>query len=288
MSLKANKIIKDNFHGELFPAENSDTAMIVVTGSDGGIKWAKQISKVFCANGISCLAVAYWKEKRLPKTLSLIPIEIIAEAVDCLKDKSFSKVGIYGFSKGAELALAAASYFPQIDFVIAVSPACCVFEGIKKTQRAKTSSWTFNGEPLLYLSFDGIKLNYIRNAIINREVGFAREYSQMIARRKNEGNTIKVENINAPILLLSPENDAMWCSKQMGELVVKRLQEHEFKFDYRHEVFTYASHILCPIKTKLKYAFKVERKHGKECNASREKALKLTLEYLYRTIKIRN
>lgn len=111
MSLKTVKMIKDNFHGALFQSENPGTAMIVVTGSDGGIKWAKGISKIFCDNGISCLAVAYWKEKNLPKSLSLIPIEIIAEAADCLKNKGYAKIGIYGFSKGAELALLAASHF---------------------------------------------------------------------------------------------------------------------------------------------------------------------------------
>lgn len=85
------KIIRDTFHGEMFPSENTDMAMIVVTGSDGGIKWAKEISKVFCDNGISCLAIAYWKEKNLPKSLSLIPIEIIAEATTILKTKAIQK-----------------------------------------------------------------------------------------------------------------------------------------------------------------------------------------------------
>lgn len=96
----------------------------------------------------------------------------------------------------------------------------------------------------------------------------------------NEDNTIKVENINAPTLLISAENDAQWCSKLMGELIVNRLRSHNFKFDYRHEIFTIASHILCPIKTKLRYAYKLERKSGKECTLSREKALRLTLEWL--------
>ena len=63
MSLKPIEFIKDTHHGELFPSENSDIAMIVVTGSDGGIKWAREISKVFCNNGLACLALAYWKKR---------------------------------------------------------------------------------------------------------------------------------------------------------------------------------------------------------------------------------
>lgn len=280
MSLKTVKIIKDNFHGALFQSENPGTAMIVVTGSDGGIKWAKEISKVFCDNGIFCLAVAYWKEKNLPKSLSLIPIEIIAEAADCLKNKGYAKIGIYGFSKGAELALLAASHFSQISFVIAVSPACCVFEGIKKPKYSKTSSWTYKGKPLPYASFDGIKTSIIKNLIKYREFGFARQYRTVLSQNKNEDNTIKVENINAPILLISAENDAQWCSKLMAELVAKRLQENNFAFNYHHEIYRTASQILCPVKTKLRYAYKVERKHGKECNVARKKALRLTLEWL--------
>lgn len=254
MSLKTVKMIKDKFHGALFQSENSGTAMIVVTDSDGGIKWAKEISKVFCDNGISCLAVAYWKEKNLPKSLSLIPIEIIAEAADYLKNRGYAKIGVYGFSKGAEFALLAASHFPQISFVIAVSPACCVFEGIKTS--------------------------IIKNLIKYREFGFARQYRAVLSQNKNEDNTIKVENINAPILLISAENDAQWCSKLMVELVAKRLQENNFAFNYHHEIYRTASHILCPVKTKLRYAYKVERKHGKECSVARKKALRLTLEWL--------
>lgn len=280
MSLKPIEFIKDTHHGELFPSENSDIAMIVVTGSDGGIKWAREISKVFCNNGLSCLALAYWKKRGLPKTLSLIPIEIISDAITYLKNKGYSKVGIYGFSKGAELALIATSYFPQVDFVIAVSPSCCVFAGIEKNTYSKNSSWSHNGQPIPHISFDGIKTNYIKNFIKNRELGFAEHYSEIISKQKNEENTIKVENINAPILLLSAENDALWCSKQMGEHIIKRLQEKEFKYTYRHIVFPYASHILCPIKPKRRLAFKIERKYMKECNASRKNALKITLNWL--------
>lgn len=137
-----------------------------------------------------------------------------------------------------------------------------------------------NGQPIPHISFDGIKTNYIKNFIKNREWGFAEHYSEVISKQKNEENTIKVENINAPILLLSAENDALWCSKQMGEHIIKRLQEKEFKYTYRHIVFPYASHILCPIKPKRRFAFKIERKYMKECNASRENALKITLNWL--------
>lgn len=280
MKTKSQKIINGNFRSVLYASKNSDKAMIIVTGSDGGIKWAKEIAKVFCDIGISCLAVAYWKENNLPKSLSLIPIEIIAIAADYLKDKGYTKIGIYGFSKGAELALLSASYFPQISFVIAVSPACCVFEGIRKQKYSKTSSWTYKGEPLPFVSFEGIKTSFIKNLIKYREVGFARQYCTALSKNKNEDNTIKVENINAPILLISAENDAQWCSKLMAELIVKRLQNCHFAFDYRHEIYCTASHILCPVKTKLRYAYRIERKHGKKCNFARKKALKLTLDWL--------
>lgn len=173
-----------------------------------------------------------------------------------------------------------ASNLPEIDFVIAVSPSCCVFEGIKKPKYSKTSSWAYNGKPLPYVSFDGIKISITKNLIKYREVGFVREYTKVISERKDEDNTIKVENINAPILLISAENDAQWCSKIMAEMIVTRLQEHNFKFAYCHEMFSIASHILCPVTTRLRYAYKSERKNAKECKKSREKALELTLKWL--------
>lgn len=275
-------ILNKNFQGVFYPSKTNEKAMIVVSGSDGGIKWANEIASVYSAHGISSLAIAYWKTKYTPKTLALIPIEIIQSAVLWLKKNGYSKVGIYGFSKGAELALTSGSLIPQIEFVIAVSPSCCVFEGIAKPFYSNTSSWTWGGRPLPYVSFHNISVSILRNIMKNHEFGFVKQYIEVLETNRNEENTIKVENINGPILLLSAKEDAQWPSAEMGEMICDRLNNKEFTFTFNHEIFYLASHILCPVKTKMRLAYRMERQHKKECEVSRNQALKMSLVWLAR------
>ena len=51
-----------------------------------------------------------------------------------------------------------------------------------------------------------------------------------------------MENIKAPILLFSGESDEMWPSTFMGEMIVQRLKEHNFKYSYYHHHFKRANH----------------------------------------------
>lgn len=273
-------LLSGDFQGVFYPSKANDKAMIVVSGSDGGIKWADKIASVYSSHGIPSLAVAYWKTKYTSNTLALIPIEIIQSAVTWLKGNGYSKVGIYGISKGAELALISASLLPQIEFVIAVSPSCCVFEGIAKPAYSNTSSWTWGGQPLPYASFHNVPVSLIKNIINNREFGFAEQYSVVLETSKNDENTIKVENINGPILLLSAKEDAQWPAATMGKMIVDRLTDKKFRFPYQYEIFNPASHILCPVKTALRFVYRMERQHKKECETSRAQALKISLDWL--------
>lgn len=273
-------ILGAGLHGMFYPADTTQKAMIVVTGSDGGIKRPRQIASIFARRGIPSLAVAYWGAKGTSATLSLIPLEAIQQAVDWLKEKGYSRVGIYGVSKGAELALTAASLIPEIGLVIAVSPSCCIFEGIAKPRYSGASSWTWRGRPLPYASFAGIRMNIVRNIFINREFGFSQQYLEVLAKNKAEENTIKAENINGAILLLSAAQDAQWPSERMGAMIMERLQSKGFPFPFHHAIFSPASHILCPVNTAARFAYRIERKHPAACNESREEALEFTLDWI--------
>jgi dienelactone hydrolase len=269
-----------DFQGVLYPSKTNKMAMIVVSGSDGGIKCANEIASVYSAYGITSLAIAYWNTKNTRKTLALIPIEIIQSAVLWLRENGYSKVGIYGISKGAELALTSASLIPQIEFVVAGSPSCCVFEGIAKPTYSNTSSWTWKGQPLPYASFHNIPVCMIKNILKNHEFGFAEQYINVLSTNKNEENTIKVENINGPILLLSAKEDAQWPAAQMGKMICDRLIDKEFAFPFHHEIFYPASHILCPVNTKIGLVYFMERQYRKECEIARKQALQMSLDWL--------
>lgn len=67
------------------PETNTGKAIIVLTGTDGGIANAKAIAKIFADNGFITLVVGYWKLRGLSKTLSKVPIEYIENATKWLK-----------------------------------------------------------------------------------------------------------------------------------------------------------------------------------------------------------
>ncbi len=269
-----------SYYGKLYATSDMTKAVIVITGSDGGSIWANRIAQTLSSNGISSYSLAYWGKKGLSKTLSLIPIEIIQDAAAELKTQGYKKIGIYGVSKGAEFALTAASILPEIEFVIAVSPACCVFEGIAKPRYNGLSSWQWQGKPLPFADFDGVEVSIIKNLLKTHQFGFTPQYLSVIANKKDEDNTIKVEKINGPILLLAAKEDAQWPSAKMSEMIVTRLKQRQFHFPFQYEVFSQASHILWPVKTIARFAYRVERSKQAECSISRKKALRLTIDWL--------
>ena len=106
---------REGFQGILLKAQSdSNKAMIMLGGSEGGISAAYGVAKAFAEEGVHSLAVAYWGTEQTASALELIPIEIIQTAIHYLKQKGYEKVGIYGVSKGAEMALTAASLIPKL------------------------------------------------------------------------------------------------------------------------------------------------------------------------------
>ncbi|MGH2515136.1 MAG: acyl-CoA thioester hydrolase/BAAT C-terminal domain-containing protein, partial [Ktedonobacterales bacterium] len=59
-----------------------------------------------------------------------------------------------------------------------------------------------------------------------------------------EAAAIPVERIAGPVLLLSGEDDAMWPSIRMGEMVMARLRAHGHPYPDRHLRYRGAGHLL--------------------------------------------
>ena len=67
------------------------------------------LADVFQSQGLTTLALAYVMEEVLPKQFSKVPIDSLEAAAKRLHDMGYEKVGLWGISKGAELALTAGS-----------------------------------------------------------------------------------------------------------------------------------------------------------------------------------
>jgi len=226
--------------------------IIVVSGSGGGIEYSDQFGMPLAQDGYAVLALPYWKYKDLPEKLSEIPLEYFYTALDILKQEKVvdkSRIGIIGYSRGGELALLLASKTKDISAVVGLSPGAYVAPNIDfKNWWDLKSAWTENGKALAFSPkkrkveegnwskvFKKIKQNRNRDSLIAN-------FQKIKDSEAFEESVIKVENINAPILLISGGKDLTWSAETMSDYVVERLHRHQFPYFNAHLNYPQAGH----------------------------------------------
>lgn len=223
-------------------------AVIVVSGSEGRIEKAQAIAEVLAQSGYSALAVCYFGMEGTLANLNLIPLEIIERAIQWLKHQDTvdeKHIAIYGRSKGGELVLAAASLFNDITCVIANTPSCYVYEGLKNGRPSHKSSWTYQSKELPCLKFSfSVLFRMIIKKLLGKKDIMSWMYRQVITKSRIAEASIAVENINGCILFLSSESDAIWPSLLHSETAMKRLSEKKFKYTYKHFTYEKSGHML--------------------------------------------
>ena len=230
------------FHGRLYqPAEPTDTVVICLPGSQG--VQPDSVAAVLASVGCSAVALTYFGAPGLNNALQDVPLEIIFNAQQHLINKfGFNKVGLLGSSKGAELALVAASK-EQFAFVVAVSPSAYVFQGLGDFAHP-SSSWTLGGAPLPYVP---IKISaqgyaaFLASKLIKKPMSLLSFYERSIAKDNNIASTIDVASINAPILLLSGKQDKLWPATKMSEIMQQEL--YASGHEVEHYAITTAGHV---------------------------------------------
>lgn len=215
-----------------------DAALIFLGGSEGGMP--KYSYRIFTELGYPILALAYYKSSNTPKYLEMIPLEYFEKAIKEFQnepDVKGKKIVVIGTSKGGELALLLGSVYPQINGVVANVPASVAFQSINFSFSLPKSSWSKNGKAIPYVKFS----NFDKTEILGNN--FVDMYIESLSKKRAvKKATIKVENINGPILLLSGEDDIMWPSTYMCDQVVKRLKDNNFQHAYDHISYEDAGH----------------------------------------------
>ncbi len=280
----------DGFHGELFrPArdEYPGKALICFGGSDGKFELARMLAAVFQKRGLTTLALAYVMEEGLPDCFYHVPIDPLETAAKRLHEMGCEKVGLWGISKGAELALTAGSLLPNlVNAVAAVAPMSIVCQGFSEEKGITVmpgSSWSFHGEEVPYQSFGIEKFPFgqvLRKSLKAREVTMYDLYLPMV-EHPDPAAVIRVENITGPVLLISSRMDTMWPSEPAAKRIMERLREHDFPYPYRHLSYEYGSHLFVPMELKLAKFFVGDRgKYKKPGRKARMDSLDKTLEFV--------
>ncbi|HEY0759071.1 MAG TPA: acyl-CoA thioesterase/bile acid-CoA:amino acid N-acyltransferase family protein [Acidisarcina sp.] len=211
--------VKGVLHGVLFvpPGAGPNPAVLVLGGSEGGAPLAK--AAWLASHGFAAFALAYFHYDDLPGSLQNIPLEYFGQAIAWLSKRPEAapgRLGIVGTSRGGELALQLAAIYPQLKAVVAYVPAdvrypaCC--------GRNAGAAWTWQGEPL----------------------AFANDRFSDPATRLRAA--IPVEDIKAPILIISGGEDAVWPSGTMAEAIESRLRRAHFPYNCQVLYYPHAGH----------------------------------------------
>ncbi len=233
--LVRTEITEEGLYGVLHrPAgEGPYPGLILLGGSGGGIDewWARTMA----ANGFASLTLAYFNYQDQPKVLMEIPLETVERGLGWLRKQAEvdpDRIAVMGGSKGGELAILAAATYSQIKAVVGCVASGIVWQCDDEVEVA--SSWTLDGQGLAYARWF-FSPESMERYMAGESVALRGAY----AMEKNDPETlaaatIKVENINGPVLLVSGTDDQMWPSDIMADRIMARLKEHGHPHERRH------------------------------------------------------
>ncbi len=206
--------------------------IIVMGGSRGGLQ--EQRAALLASHRYATLALAYFNFEHLPPKLVDIPLEYFATAIRWMRsqDAVSDKLGVMGASRGGELALLLGATFQQIKAVISYAPSSVVWPGLSPDGSSR-ASWTYEGIPLPYMRNPTLEE---AARVPNREPVSTTPLA-LITLADAEAvasAAIPVERINGPVLLISGNDDQLWPSSVMSEMVMKRLAERGHPFEDEH------------------------------------------------------
>ncbi len=230
--------------------EEPTPALIVLGGSEGGYneRWATVIAS---KTRMPTLALAYFGAPGLSQTLENIPLEIVEKAIAWLNQQEVvakDRIGVVGASRGGELAMLAASLFPQVKAVVGYTPSGVIWGGIGE---GDAPAWTYRGEAFPYLRtmFSEEQERLFREA---QEKGTpyldapSFEYSLQQQSSLVEKATIPVERSQAAFLLIGNPGDGVWPSDKLSRIAIDRLDAHGYP--RAHQLLSYedGGHMLIP------------------------------------------
>jgi nucleolar protein 56 len=235
----------DDLVGDLYlpPGEATVPAAIHLHGTGGQPHRTK--ARLLASHGIAALALQYFGDPDpLPDTLREVPVETVGTAMDWLDEQervAGPEIGLFGYSRGGTLALLAASHYDDVGAVVGWVPSGVVYEGLDPGRvPAGTSAWSVDGEPVAYLELADADpgppptpgLPYFEPPLAD-----ASEAELAAA-------SVAVEDVSAPLYLVSVTDDRRWPSTRLCEQVVARLDDSDYDHDYSHDSHEGAGHFM--------------------------------------------
>jgi dienelactone hydrolase len=233
----------DGLYGFLYhPAQGGPfPGVIILGGSNGGLyEW---LAQAFASNGFAALTMAYFGYRDLPAELVEIPLEQFPKATAWLKSQPAvrsDRIGLVGGSKGGELAMLLASRYDDYRAVVGWTPGAHVWEGLSQKYFSPDyqpiSSWSFHGKGLPFMPFKASAEDKAKElkGELDSYVPFQKDSLAQSDPAAVERARIRVEDIKAPILLISGTDDHTWPAGEFCEAIVATLKKAGFPYEVKH------------------------------------------------------
>lgn len=221
------------------PGDGPHPAVVALHGSGANPMRAR--SALLASHGFATLALQYFDAEGLPSRLSEIPVEYVTRAADWILERDATRddgLGVYGVSRGGELALLFASMDERVSAVVSDSGSPYVWGAVDRSGAA----WTRDGDPLPYVGhagFTDLPENELGAPILRS--AFVRSLSETETERRKAA-TIPVEEGEASVLFLSGTDDQLWPSTMLGNALVARLDAAGYEHAYDHVAYEKAGH----------------------------------------------
>ena len=222
-------------------------AVIIVGGSGGGL--SESAAAYWASQGYVALALAYFALGNLPPYLKEIPLEYFGKAIQWLQNRGIvdaKKIGIIGVSRGGELALLLASYYPEIKAVLARTPShVCWGAVVPESEKHLAGAWTWNGRVIPYVHYLSSKCEY-KPIGENEKAVFSvpafnaslEQFSEQISDAE-----IPIERIKAPILFIAGLDDQIWPASFFIERARERLIRYNHSYPNEFLIYENAGHV---------------------------------------------
>lgn len=250
--LTRTEVTDGTLYGVLYHPEGATrrTTVVLMGGAEGGVH--EEDAALFAAHGCTALTLAVYGAQGRPPTMTDIPVEYFAEALDHLRGLPAvdpERIVFAGGSKGGEAALVAGAECPGIAGVVSIVGSGVMTQGINHSVftgsfldivTTPVPNWTRGGRPLPYLP--NVVTPEVRKAVADGSPVRLRDvFAPGLALDVVAAATIPVERITGPVLLLSAEDDGGY-GPDFHRIAADRLAAHGRP--HEHVVYPGAGHLI--------------------------------------------
>lgn len=229
----------DQLAGTLFEPAGTEPRPGVIALHGSGGNPAEDVAALLASRGYVALALQYAGDANpIPDELVRVPLSYFETAASWLRSRETvwdGRIGVFGMSRGGELALLLGSRFDWVGAVVSYVGSGVAFD----TPRGSTA-WIENGDPVPHVKTTDAHERPEDDGTTPMLIRALEAADEATLRRA----TIPVEETDAPILLVSGGSDPVWPCRRLSKIAVERLREHDFAHEFEHLTYDDAGHYI--------------------------------------------